>query len=382
MRRIRKITAMSAVSLVMLLGAGLSQTAAAQYLVSGRAGFVNRVEGKVYIQRQDSEDGERGRASLGTQMKDGDRLITEAQGRAEILLNPGSYMRLDEKSEVRAVSTSLSQTRFELVKGSAIVEVTEIDKKEPIEIVTPQGPVSIAKRSLIRLDAKGPATSVAVRQGEVSLGTQKVKSGKLARLAAGEQADVAKLDKDAVDRFDEWSFQRAEMLVAANYSTLNRNRQNTSLARGWVFDPFYNSFTFIPGSSYLASPYGFYFYRRYSDWAYYSPYYGYGYPYGGGWYGGGRNAGGGSGSSNRPARVIAGTGDGATRAPASRDMGSRGIDRGMDASSPSRSTGGFGSVGSSPSYSSGPAAPSRSVGSGAPAPTGGSGGGRTMGGKP
>jgi hypothetical protein len=38
-------------------------------MISSRAGFVNRVDGAVFIQRQDSDDGERGRASLGTQMR-------------------------------------------------------------------------------------------------------------------------------------------------------------------------------------------------------------------------------------------------------------------------------------------------------------------------
>src|SRR5438105_1364154 len=101
MKSIHKTPSVSAVALSLLLifvAGSLGQGASAQHLISTKAGFVNRVEGKVFIQRQDSENGEPGRASLGTQMRDGDWLITAADSRAEILLNPGSYLRMDEKA--------------------------------------------------------------------------------------------------------------------------------------------------------------------------------------------------------------------------------------------------------------------------------------------
>src|SRR5262249_23771928 len=88
-----------------LFALGLSATPNAQYLISTKAGFVNRADGKVFIQRSDSVDGEKGRASLGTQMRDGDTVSTAATSYAEILMNPGSYIRLSENSEIRAVNT-------------------------------------------------------------------------------------------------------------------------------------------------------------------------------------------------------------------------------------------------------------------------------------
>src|SRR5581483_8442751 len=101
----------------------LSGSATAQHLISSKAGFVNRADGKVYVLRHDSEDGQPGRASLGTQLRDGDRLSTDADSRAEILLSPGSYLRLDEKSEIKAINTAWSMMSFDLLKGSMMVEV-------------------------------------------------------------------------------------------------------------------------------------------------------------------------------------------------------------------------------------------------------------------
>ena len=103
-----------------LLALGLGVIANAQYLISTKAGFVNRVEGEVYVMRAAGEDGEKGRASLGTQLRAGDRLSVAGKGFAEALLNPGSYIRLSENTEIRALSIGFDSVRFELIKGSVI----------------------------------------------------------------------------------------------------------------------------------------------------------------------------------------------------------------------------------------------------------------------
>jgi len=312
----------------------------AQHLISSKAGFVNRSEGKVYILRQDSENGEKGRVSLGTQMRDGDRIMTEASSYAELLLSPGSYLRLNENSEVRAISTSFSQIRFELVKGSAITEistgteqVSAVTKNNPVEIITPHGPVSIAKDGLYRFDIVETNALVQVRQGELVLGTReqflankaiKLGRGKAVKLTGGDTAklEVAKVNKDVADNFDGWSFNRAQTLMAANISALRRSRTMSALSYGWMYDSLYNCYTYIPGRGLYFSPYGFGFFNSYSGMLGYWPY-GYGYynPY----YGTPATGGGGTTvTPNVPARVIAGN----DRAPIRREIEGRRIDTG------------------------------------------------------
>jgi FecR-like protein len=271
-----------AVPVSFLLALGLGVVANAQYLISTKAGFVNRVEGEVYVLRADGEGDEKGRASLGTQLRAGDRLSVAANGFAEALLNPGSYLRLSENTEVRAVSVDLNSVRFELIKGSVIAEIGQVDKKTPIEILTPHGALTIAKSGLHRIDAKGSATIVAVRQGEINLGTAsdfaanqslKIKRGKVVTLTRSAQpgpSDIAKLDRDAVDKFDSWSFDRAQALTAANVKALSRSGVLTS---GWYFDSFSNFYTFVPSRSWFWSPYGFGFFNNYRDCYEYTPYY-------------------------------------------------------------------------------------------------------------
>ncbi len=374
----------------LLIAVLLSSAAAAQHLISSKAGFVNRTDGKVYIQREDNEEGEKGPASLGTQMRDGDRISTEAESYAEILLNPGSYLRLNQSSEVQALDTSLAQVRFELIKGSMIVEVGEVNKKTPIEMVTPHGTFFITKDGLHRIDTRDGVTSVAVRQGDIYLGTReevlvnkavKIKRGNVAQLTGTPQPALAKLDKDKVDSFDLWSFQRAETLMVANMRALQNTRQNTSLAYGWLYDPFYSCYTFIPRRGLFFSPYGFGFFRSYGD-CFTCGYWPYGgYRYGGGYRSGGagRDNTGGTGGNNPPARVVAGV----DREPIRREVESRRIESSgsvLDSSSrgnfpsggSSGSSRGISSPSSSPSATSSPS-PARDSGR-----SSGDGGGRSM----
>ncbi len=352
----------------LILALGLSITANAQYLTSARAGFVNRTEGKVHILRADSQDGEKGRASLGTQMRDGDSISTVGDSYAEVLLNPGSYLRLNENTEVRAASTDLGSVRFELIKGSVIAEVGETNKKAPIEIVTPQGTLTIAKEGLHRIDTRESVTQVSVRQGEIYLGTRqefaasqamKIGRGKVATLSGSTQpgkGDLAKLDRDAMDSFDQWSFNRAQMLTAANVASLRRSGVMSAFNGGWYYNAFYNCYTFMPFRSRFYSPYGFGFFNNYRDCYYYNPW------YSGGYYGGGGYVG------TPPARVVTGN----DRGPIRREAEGRSI---VDSHSSfgSRSVGG-GDFGDSRTVSS-PSSSSSSSTISSPAPSRGDSGG-------
>jgi hypothetical protein len=357
----------------------ITTLAQAQYLVSSKAGFVNRVEGTVNLKSSENSLEALGKASMGTQMKEGDRLSTEAGGRAELLLSPGSYLRLNEKTEVEAIRTTFDNTRFDVIQGSVILEIGEIDKKLPLEIGTPRSVVTINKTGIYRIDVVGKDVAVSVRKGEAFLGTReqlfansaiKIGGNKVYRLIGDAPPQTAKLSSKVFDAFDQWSYMQAESLVAANYGMLSRARSRGAMLSGWVYDPFSNRYTFIPGSWRYATPYGFAFYSQYAycDWCWG----GFSYPYQGGYYGGGAANSGGGAQPSAPARV---TNDDrtASRVQTQRDVPSRQVEPysrpsvfypverssryGSDSPSifdSSRSTG------SSPGYSSPmPSAPSR-----------------------
>ncbi len=376
----RILLAVTATVLIGALPSGWGGEAIAQHLISTKAGFVNRAEGRVEIERYGSVDEERGRASTGTQMRNGDRLSTQADGLAEVLLNPGTYLRLSPRTQIRAVETNLSSIHFELVRGSIILEVGEVGKTSPIQLDTPQGPLTIQRDGLHRIEAKGGVTRIAVRQGDLWIGQPadvlrkqgtRIGRGKLATLQPGTSAPLlARLDKDQADDFDRWSFSRAQTLVTANNIALRDSQSLTSLSPGWFFNPLTGGYTFIPRNGLFFSPYGFGFFNSFANcFTCFGNFYrglgwGIGAPVNNGQGGGGPIQG------SAPARVITG----ADRAPIQREVEGRRVEygdpfgggRGIDSMN-----GGFGgrSIGGSPM-----GAPSSSVIIAAPMPTRGGGG--------
>src|SRR5689334_14600218 len=86
--------------------------ASAQAVISAHSGVVHFSEGSVFIDDQPLDQ------KVGTfpNIKEGSTLRTE-KGRAEILLTPGIFLRLDENSSIRMRSNSLEDTRVEFIRG-------------------------------------------------------------------------------------------------------------------------------------------------------------------------------------------------------------------------------------------------------------------------
>src|SRR4051794_4928253 len=68
-----------------------------KYVISAKAGVVNLSSGDVTVRREGIK-GER-RLTSKDDLESGDIVSTGVGGRMEMLLNPGSYMRVDENSE-------------------------------------------------------------------------------------------------------------------------------------------------------------------------------------------------------------------------------------------------------------------------------------------
>ncbi len=253
-----------------------SQTGEAAYLISAKAGKVNALSGKASVQR-------RGSAALRALMsKDdldsGDVLKTEAGARVELLLNPGSYMRVAENSEVELTDASLDNLQFKVLRGSAIIEATGTDGTRLLaEIKTPQTKILIDRNGLYRINALPAVTTteVIVYKGRALVGSNTltaVKGGSKIIVGGTGGADtIAKFDKKSQDEFDFWSRQRAGALAAANRNMTGRTmtnalasfRNNGAFGYGyapyfglWVFDSSLSGYTFLPFYSRWSSPYG------------------------------------------------------------------------------------------------------------------------------
>lgn len=247
-----------------------------QFIVSAKAGTINFIEGAVTSCRAKNVTTWRG-VSLGDRLKTGDRLRTSADGRAEILLNPGSYLRLDQGGEIVLTNPNLDALTVEVVAGSALFEVTGTDGTELfLRILTPNGTVNVVRNGLYRVTVpREGAPTVAVTKGRITVEqagrTLPVKDKQLVTLEAT-GATTTKLDKKDRDAFDEWSRNRAKTLRDANARLRDRDvlaafngwRQNGAYGFGfapffglWLFDARLGSYTFFPFYGYWNSPYGF-----------------------------------------------------------------------------------------------------------------------------
>lgn len=249
-----------------------------QYVISARAGGVNMVSGDVRVKRRGGE-GSPQQLATRDELESGDVVSTRASGRVEVLLNPGSYLRVAESSEFELTDSSLDSLRVKLLRGSAVVEAAGADEARLfLEVATPQTSIVIDRKGLYRVNLlPGSVTEVLVRKGQALVGGDastavKVKDGRKATVGDGGEVITAKFDKKEQDAFDLWSGHRAEELASVSRklsddvrdrsyssyrsSSLWGRRGYRSLSGLWVYDPFFGSRTFLPFSAGWSSPYG------------------------------------------------------------------------------------------------------------------------------
>jgi uncharacterized membrane protein YgcG len=322
--------------------------------ISAKAGGVNAVSGKVTVASKDQAP------RLLTSQDDlasGDVVSTGLGSQVEVLLNPGTYLRLAESSEFVMEDTSLDNLLVRLKKGSAIIEATGPDQLQlSVPVVTAEARFTILRAGIYRLNATQGTTELIVRKGRVEINVNEyVKSGKKVTITST-GGTVAKLTKDDKDEFDDWSKTRGQTLARAN-TKLNPRTVNgylTSAVLGydtygfgrwglWTWSPFSSCYTFLPFSYGWGSPYGNYYGAFYNHYGYIPGYgggvvthnssggsggSGGGYP-GGGTVGGSGSGGvGGSGSSGGGYRPPSGGGSMSTPSSAPSMAGPRDPDSG------------------------------------------------------
>jgi len=231
-----------------------------KYVISAKSGVINLIEGKVQVLRAKQPDASE-TPKLNKELQYGDHVTTDSNSRTEILLNPGCYLRLGEQSEVVFLFDELDKSELKLLRGSAVLEASSIEA--PISVETPKAKFEIDREGLYRFNVvEGGKADVSVRRGRLTVGNTPIKEGKRA-LVEGETAAIAKLNKNDVDSFDEWSKDRAKSLIAANsrLSLLGVRRAlgMSSLVNAWIYDPFCRCYTFLPFADGFASPYGLYY---------------------------------------------------------------------------------------------------------------------------
>ena len=243
-----------------------------RFVISARAGGVNAVTGKTVHSRGSATWEE---LTIKDNLEGGDVVKTGLDGRVEISLNPGSYMRVGENSEFELTNNSLDNLEVRLIRGTAIVEATGAEDTELlINITTPHAKMAIVRRGLYRVNVvPGDLTEVIVRKGRLQLSDPdaKIKAGKKL-IFSGNSYSVAALtdaEKKEVDSLELWSKGRAEVVAKANQQLTSRDRRilrsgftddwafrfSPRIGGIWFFDSFFGCYSFMPFYAGWGSPY-------------------------------------------------------------------------------------------------------------------------------
>src|SRR5579862_7552067 len=145
----------------------LAPRTAAQSVISAHSGVIHYVEGDVSV------DGTPVHPKFAEfpDVRAG-QVVATAEGRAEILLTPGVFLRIAENSSVRMLSNALADTRLEVVSGSALVEVGELLEHNAISFEASGVHMELAKKGLYRIDASPASLRVYEGQVRVTSGTE------------------------------------------------------------------------------------------------------------------------------------------------------------------------------------------------------------------
>jgi hypothetical protein len=255
-----------------VLIAGIFTTAFAA--TTARPGIVNYVEGQVSLDGQAITSKAQGSAEVQS-----GHVLSTNQGKAEMLLVPGVYLRMSDHAAVKMVTPSLSDTRVEVLKGEAMVEADQVLKGNRIVISDHGIDTQIEKHGLYRFTTDPPQIAVYDGKAKVVENDRAVEIGKGKELALAQTGETKaqRFDRQQPDNLYQWSSVRSEYLSEANQSYVN------GVAGGypgwgwygpnWYWNPWFSSWAFVPGGfDYFYSPFGFGYYSP-IYWRTYAPYY-------------------------------------------------------------------------------------------------------------
>jgi hypothetical protein len=239
-----------------------------------RPGTLNYVEGQVYLGTRALDA-----TSIGKVELDPSESLTTKNGKAEVLLTPGVFVRVGDSSSATMISSGLTNTQMSIDRGEALVEVAEIRPENVLRIVEDGASTLLRKTGLYDFDENLHVVRVMEGEALVESGDSniKLKSGHMVDLATNKPMKAQKFDKKEIEAEDlyHWTSLRSGYLAEANadYAPTYSFGGFGWFGDGWYWDPWFGAYTFLPGDGIFYSPFG---------WGFYSPWCAYGAPFFGG----------------------------------------------------------------------------------------------------
>ncbi len=259
----------------LLLASTQAATAQTQNPQPARPGSINYVEGNATIGSQTLNADSAGKVEL-----EKNQTLNTQDGKVEILLTPGVFLRVAENSAVKMVSPDLANTEVALEGGRASVEVLDISKNNNIRIDLNDSSTQLVNKGLYEFDASQNRIMVYKGKAEVNYGSQKTILGGERQLTLNQGGKLKAQGFDTrrdEDDFFRWCALRSGYLSEASVDEARVEIGNgpgwygpSWYGPGWYWDPYFLSYTYLPGDGIFYSPFG---------WGFYSPLYVYRSPY-------------------------------------------------------------------------------------------------------
>ena len=215
-----------------------------QYVVSVKAGLVNHVQGTANVAEME-------------QVRRGDPISTSQGGYAEVLLTPGSFLRIGESSAVVLDGVELESVSLSVIKGPAVIEVIDINKKFPIQVTTGDLKMNIVAAGIYRFE-NGVAT---VLDGKLQTADSKLSYEKGWQVFFKDSYRARKIGKALPSDLDVYSQIRSQTIARANATLVASINPSIGFSDPyWLFSRAFGYYTFIPHGNFR-SPYGYHYYR-------------------------------------------------------------------------------------------------------------------------
>jgi hypothetical protein len=169
-------------------------------------------------------------------MKNGSELRTQ-EGRAEVLLTPGTFLRVGPNTAIRMVSNQLDDTRVELLKGSAVLDQgSDTLANTSVTILYNLDQVHIKKPGRYRFDSEPPEVKVEIGDAEVIADGKSIEAGTGYAVAFEGQLTTRRFLRESGDDLEHWNAAR-DNSVAANNQDAAEASDLGGVIDGWQNNP-------------------------------------------------------------------------------------------------------------------------------------------------
>jgi len=203
-----------------------------QYVISAKSGLINYVEGEVLLNGQPVTN----HSGHPVEMQEASELRTAA-GRAEVLLNPGVFLRLGENSAVRMVSNRLADARIEFVSGSAMIAPAgrlndKANWAASVSIVCQETTVHLRTNGIFRFDTEPAQLRVYAGEASITLGARTRLVGSGEQIALTNPDIPQEFDRSLTDSLSLWTGRRTEYISRADALAARHGKDSTTASGG------------------------------------------------------------------------------------------------------------------------------------------------------